>query len=499
LEGIFKKLEIGIIQAFRRAMKIAFIQNFTSQQFGIMYISAVLKEHHHTAEVFVEGLERNLIESLCDSNPDIVGFTCITGEQRWVEGRAYEIKKALNVPIIVGGPHPTYFPEMIEIDNIDMICRGEGEFAVLDLLNRLEENEEYGDILNLWVKRDGQIYKNELRPLLNDINLLPFPDRGIYKKYLFMNQLTEMSASFSRGCPYDCTFCYNATKKKLYDCSAAYVRTRSVTNAIMELKRSLNDNSRIRSIMVADDDIAFDRGWLAEFCKGYKSEVSLPFFASIRASFVTEDNIRRLKEANCYCLAIGVETGNYLLRKNILGKDISNKTYIEAGNLIKKYGIKLRTSNMFFIPGETIKNSFETLELNILMKSDYPWAYLLQPFPGTAIYDYAVKNGYLDRDFSFDEIDPLGLTNSPIKLRDAKKITVVQRLFYYGVKIPGLKFFLKVLIYIPNNLFFDLLHRIILIISYASCHRMNLFRALKMALDAKTVQERGKIRRASLP
>lgn len=490
MEGVFEEPKIGIIQTFGRAVKIAFIQNLTGQQFGIMYISAVLKEHNHEAEVFVEGLEANLIESLLKANPDVVGFTCITGGQRWVKKRAHEIKEVLNVPIIVGGSHPTYFPEMVEADNIDMICRGEGEYAVLELLNRLEEKKECNDILNLWVKKDGRIYKNELRPLVKDIDLLPFPDRGIYKKYPFLSQLTEMPANFSRGCPYNCTFCYNSSKKKLYNCDSGYVRTRSVAKAIIELQQALNDNKRIKSIMVVDDEIAFDKKWFAEFCREYKSKINLPFFASIRANFATEDNIRRFKEANCRCLSVGVETGNYLLRKKILGKNISNETYIEAAGIIKKYGIKLRTSNMFFIPGETIKDSFETLELNIRMKSDYPWAFMLQPFPRTDIYDYALENGYLDKDFSFDEVDSLGLTESPIKLRDGRKILVVHRLFYYGVKIPGFKFFLRALIYIPNNLLFDLLHRVVVVFIYISYHRLGILSVLKMAHDARTAQKR---------
>ncbi len=479
-------------------MRIAFIQNFLGQHFGIMYISALLKEHHHTAEVFIEGLEKELIKSLCDSRPDIVGFTLITGEGGWVKNRARQIKEVLDVPIIVGGSHPTYFPEMINGDDIDMICRGEGEYAVLELLNKLEQQEEHNDILNLWVKQKGRVYKNEMRSLLRDLDSLPFPDRDIYKKYPFIDRSTELPASFSRGCPYDCTFCYNAAKKKMYNSSSGYVRLRSVTNSIIELKRTLNTHKGVKSVIVVDDDIALNKEWLNEFCRTYKNEINLPFFASIRANFCTEDNIRRLRQANCHCLVVGVETGNYKIRKDILGKDISNEKYIKAASLIKKYGIRLKTSNMFFLPGETVKNSFETLKLNILMKSDYPWAYALQPYPGTAIYEYAVKHRYLDEGFPFDEIDPLGLTKSPIRLKDGRKILVLQRLFYYGVKAPGFKHLLRTLIYIPNNLFFDLLHQLAILISYASYHRVSLFRTLRVALDAKSKWKQSKKEKVSL-
>lgn len=479
-------------------MKIALVQNLISQHFGIMYLAAVLKERHHKVEVFIEGLEKDLIKSLYESRPNIVGFTCVTGEHRWVEKRARQIKEALGVPIIVGGPHPTFFPEMIEMDNIDIICRGEGEFALLELLDRLERAEGYTDILDLWVKKDGRVYKNKLRPLLEDIDLLPFPERDIYKKYLFIDKTTELPANFSRGCPHSCTFCYNSVKKKMYNCDIGYVRARSVTNSIIELQLSLKKCKGIKSIIVVDDDIGLNTKWLTEFCREYKTKIKLPFFASINTNFVTEDNVRKLKEANCHCLAMGVETGNYQMRKNILGKDVPNEKYIKAALLIKKYGIKLRTSNIFFLPGESIKNSFETLELNLLMKSDHPWAYALQPYPRTDIYNYAVENGYLDKDFSFDEMDPLGLVESPINSPDKRKILVMQRLFYYGVKVPGFKFFLRAFIYFPNNLFFDLLQQFALLISYASYHRVSLFRALRIALDAKAVLKRSKSVMANL-
>ena len=478
-------------------MKLAFIQNCTGQHFGIMYIAAVLKENNHSVEVFVESLEKDIIKGLCRSRPDIVGFTLVTGEQGWVMERAGQIKKVLDIPVVAGGSYPTYFPEMIEADNIDIICRGEGEFAVLELMDRMQRREEYNDILNLWVKKNGKVYKNEVRPLLKDINLLPFPGRDIYKKYPFIDRSSEIPASFSRGCPYDCTFCYNASKKEIYNFSTSYVRPRTVKNAIAELKRLLDDNKGLRSIAVVDDEIVFNKEWLAEFCTAYKSEINLPFIASTRANFVTEDNIRRLKEANCSCLAVGVETGNYELRRNILGKDIPNETYIEAARIIKKYGIKLRTSNMFFIPDETVDNSFETVDLNILMKSDYPWGFMLQPFPRTAIYDYAVKRGYLEKDFSFEDIDSLGMTRSPIRLKDAGKILIIQRLFYYGVKISGFKYLLHVFILMPNNIFFDLLQKISIVINYSSSHRINFFRTLKLAIHAMTSQK--KFRRKNRP
>ena len=179
-------------------------------------------------------------------------------------------------------------------------------------------------------------------------------------------------------------------------------------------------------------------------------------------------------------MTIGLESGNAEMRNNILKKDISNETYLLAARFIKENGIKLRTSNIIFLPGETIEMGFETLWLNKKMKVNYAWVYPLQPYPGTEIYQYAVENGFLDKEFSFDDIDPLGMLKSPLerKLKDGKKLKVLHRLFYYGVKIPGFVYLLKLLVYFPNNFIFEFLLRFSLLINYAKFHEISLFRAL---------------------
>jgi len=244
--------------------------------------------------------------------------------------------------------------------------------------------------------------------------------------------------------------------------------------------------------MFADDNLGLDAGWFDEFCKKYKEANGPPFLDSIRADFINEERVKKLKDANCFCLTIGLESGNFEMRKKILKKNIPDEVYIEAAELIRGSGIKLRTSNMCFLPGETIDMVFETLALNRKMKVDYAWLYPLQPYPGTEIYRYSVENGFLDKNFSFDDIDTLGILESPleIKLKDGKKIKVLHRLFYYGVKIPGFINILKLLVYIPNNYVFELFHRLSVLMTYASYHRVSLFRALRVAMLADKAGKR---------
>jgi radical SAM superfamily enzyme YgiQ (UPF0313 family) len=472
-------------------MKIVFVQNLLVPYFGITYISAVLKKYGYETDVFIEGLHDDIVKDICDAKPDLVGFTCNTGEQRWVERRAAEIKKYSKAPIIVGGPHPTYFPEMIEMDNIDIICRGDGEGVVLELVNRLRDRKDISDIRGLWVKQCDKIYKNEVAVLEENLDNFPFPDRDLYDKYEFFKKETSMQVCISRGCPFSCTFCYNASKKELY-AGQKVVRRRSVDNIISEIKFLLEKYPRMDTVIFNDDNLGLSPEWFDEFFKKYADINGPPFLGSIRADFINEDRVKKLREAKCFCLSVGVESGNFEMRKQILKKNIPDGVYIKAAKLIKDGGIKLRTSNMCFLPGETIKMAFETLLLNRKMRADYPWLYPLQPYPRTEIYRYSVENGFLDKNFSFDNIDPLGLLQSPLepKLKDGGKIKVLHRFFYYGVKIPGFANLLKLLVYVPNNFVFDFFHRLSILMTYASYHRVSLFRALVVALQANRVEKR---------
>lgn len=472
-------------------MKITFVQNFLGPHFGIMYISAVLRQNGHSTDVLIEGLHKEIVKDVCETKPDIVGFTCITGEHRWVEKLAAEIKKYLDVPIIVGGPHPTFFPQMIKMKNIDIICRGDGEMAVLELMNRLKNKENINDTPGLWVKDGDKIYQNNPVLLVEDIDQFPFPDRDIYDKYDFFRRETEIPVCLSRGCPFSCTFCYNAAKRQLYP-GQKVVRVRNVDSIISEIKLLFQKCPHIKSIIFNDDNLGLNPAWFDEFCEKYSQLNGPSFFASIRADFINKERVEKLKKAKCFCLSIGVESGNSEIRKIILKKDISNEVYINAAKLIKESGIKLRTSNMMFLPGETIGMAWETLFLNKKMRVDYPWVYALQPYPGTEIYQYAIENGFLDKNFSFDDIDVLGLLEGPIisKPKDRNKIKVLQRLFYYGVKVPCADYLLKLLIFIPNNFIFDFFHRFGMLISYADYHQVNIFRALKIALQAGSVKKR---------
>ena len=234
--------------------------------------------------------------------------------------------------------------------------------------------------------------------LVENMDTLPFADRTLYDKYDFFKKETELPICVSRGCPYNCTFCYNAIKES-YTRDKKMVRIRSVDNIISEITTLLKRYPQTKSIIFNDDNFGIDPKWFDEFCEKYKELMVYRFFASIRADFINEERVKKLKNANCFCLSVGVESGDPELRKYILHKSITNETCLNAAKIMKKYGIKIRTSNMVFLPEETIEKAFSTVLLNKKMKVDFPWAYALQPYPGTDIYKYSIEKGFWTKIF----------------------------------------------------------------------------------------------------
>lgn len=480
-------------------MNIAFLQDTVNQSIGLMYLSSLVKKDGHTCRLFVEPLETDFLSEIFKFKPDIVGIGVITGAHHWALKVSEEIKKRCkDILIILGGPHPTYFPQIIEHKYIDIVARGEAEISFPELVRRIEYGKDYRDIQGLWIKKNGVIYKNDVSPLVEDLSSLPHPDHYLYLEYEFYRHQTEIPFNTMRGCPYRCSYCYNHVKAALYRGKGKYVRIRDVDDVISEMEFARSIYPNMKSVILYDDIIGIDKLWLKEFCQVYAERINLPWFTSIRADLVDEFVIDNLKGTNCFCLSLGVETGDEELRTMVLGKKIPNSTYIRAVKLLRTAHIKIRTSNMFFLPGEDFFKALKTVDLNRKMKVDFAWVYTLQPYPGTEIYDYAIKYGYLSSSFQFDDIDPLGLINPIIEVKDKNKILVLHRLFHYCVHSNFIRFIIKILVLIPHNPIFDVAYYYSLILSYARYHQVSILRAFKVALSnyrmAKKVMRRRKIK-----
>jgi len=444
--------------------KVAFVQNLDFEYLGVMYLSAVLKKYNHQTEVFIGSDAKKLAKEIKNYSPDLVGFPCTTGLHNWCLNVAQEIKKTIPAKIIFGGPHPTFFPEMIEHSAVDIICRGEGEGAVLDIANSIDKDEDYLQTLNCWFSVNGKVIKNDVRPLIQDLDKLPFPDRDVYEnKYSYLKSSQKIIIA-GRGCPFNCSYCFNKALREIYLHKGAYVRRRSVDNTLKEID-SLKSKENVRSIYFQDDTFFFNKDWLKEFSLEYRRKFNLTYICLLRIENIDEETVKLLKDSHCKNVFFGLESGSEELRFKCLKRRISDAQIIEAARLLKKYKIKFRTYNMLGLPGETIEDAFKTVGINTRIGTDYPWCSLLYPFPGTEICSLAREQNLIS-----DGLDSGAhisfFKSSVIKSKYQNEFANLQKLFFFAVKFPQLNRIIKKLIRVRPNFMFDLLF----LVSYAWCY-----------------------------
>lgn len=438
-------------------MKILFINYSGFISFGLMHLTSILKENGFVASLIIPRNDQELLEEVDKVKPDLIGFSCTTGIHNWALEKARLIKEKFDIPIILGGPHPTFCPEIINEDGIDMVCLGEGEEALLELMKKMQYNEDIANIKNIWLKRDGKIFKNFLRPLVQDLDTLPIGDRELYYgRYAYLRKSLVKNFIAGRGCPFSCIFCANQGYQKLYAGLGSYIRLRSVDNFLKEIKL-VKDKYGFRRIYFSDDTFILNKAWLEDFCKKYKQEINTPFIAQIRADLIDEDIIKFLKEAGCCGVTMGIETGSEYLRNKILKKNVTDQDIIKAALIIKKQGLRLKTFNMICLPAETIEDGFKTVEINHKIKADLVAIGFAQPYPATELLDYAKKENYLDKDYNPSQMDVNSRNSSPFILKDKKEL---EGLLFWApllAKFYFLKSIIRLLIKCKRNVIFEII------------------------------------------
>lgn len=440
-------------------MKIAFIikKLSISDPLGIQYLSAALKKAGHQTYLICSAKE-NLFEKLKDIKPDIVAYSITTGTHQEMILLNNKIKKNFGIYSIFGGPHPTFYPEIIKEESIDAICIGEGEEAFVEFVNKLEAGKSVDKIKNFWIKKKGKIIKNHLRNLNENLNDLQFPDRElIYRKDPFLKEIKIKRFMASRGCPFKCTYCFNRHYNELYKNKGRVVRHRSVSNVIKEIKE-VRDRYPLETVKFIDDTFNIDKEWLKEFCEEYKREINLPFICNIRSDLLTAEMVHQLKEANCIIVYMGIETGDEKIRKEILERNMGNEQILNACRMLRKKKIKIVSQNMLGLPGETLENSFESILFNSKCKVDFPGFSIFQPYPKTVLADYAIAHGFFDNNFENSNPDYLHKTILKMKSEEKNKLENLNNFSTLLAMLPILYPLIYVLIKFPKNKIYNLVH-----------------------------------------
>jgi len=385
-----------------------------SASIGIQYLSAILKQNGHKVELlFDPGLDDNLfikcrflhklncydklLEKAHRFSPDLIAFSVPSNLYPFVKRMAALLKKDLKTPIIAGGPHPTILPEHVLADeNIDMICIGEGDYALLELADKMEKDRDIYSIENIWFKKDGKILKNKVRPLIENLDILPFPDKELFYNYGVFEELVPALAS--RGCPFQCTFCANHAYQKMYKGKGKYVRMRSVDNLIEELKEDIRRIKGLKYFVFYDDTFTLDHKWLEEFSKKYRKQIGIPFDCCAHPSTVDERIVSYLKEANCYKVFLGIDSGDDRIRRQIMKRYVSQEQIVRSARLIKSKGIKLTVSAIFGFPDEDESAMWKTAKLTSDTRPNSTSSYIFYPYYGTDAFEHSRAKGYLNEE-----------------------------------------------------------------------------------------------------
>jgi len=393
---------------------------------GIGILSAVLKKNGYETDMLYIDEHINddiLLSHIGNYDPHLIAFSVVTAQWQFVQKFAAVIKTKFKAPILCGGAHPTFDPEdTISDPSINMVCVGEGEYPLLDVLDRMKNGGDLSSIPNIWVKNDeGQVFKNPVRELIADLDSLPFTDRSIMDYQEVINKSnTEPVIMSSRGCPYNCTFCSNSAIKALYRGKGRYVRQRSPENVIAEI-RAMREKYEFNTLNFYDECFGYNKKWIMRFCELYKAEFRYPFGCFIRAEASDAETFEMMADAGLSLIYLGVESGNEHLRKNVMNRKVDDSRIIKACREAQAAGIQVWTFNIVGIPGETVETIDEAMNLNRLINPHFVSVSIFQPLAGTKLYDVCVENNYIQRDYKGSFYDDTVLTLPTITHEDLLK------------------------------------------------------------------------------
>ena len=326
------------------------------------------------------------------------------------------IKTRFKVPVIWGGAHPTIDPENC-IKHTDMICVGEGFDALLELSQRILQGNPYDDIKNLWVNNGAGIIRNEIRPLLTDLDILPPASFDAENKFYIGDGRLQQDKNIDYfgfgftddplktvhqtmtafGCPMECSFCINALTHDKF-------RRRSVSHVINELMEAKQKNPNLQTVFFWDNIFHINKKWCLEFARQYREKVKLPFFAYSHPLFVDEEILVALRRAGWWVTVMGIQSGCFNLRKGVYNRNESNEQMLEAARRLNKLKEIKRPAKIFRIYYDYVKNNpmegklelKESLELILKLPKEFVFqAFNLSFFPNYLITRIFLEKGFI--------------------------------------------------------------------------------------------------------
>jgi radical SAM superfamily enzyme YgiQ (UPF0313 family) len=372
---------------------------------GICYLAAMLEKENYEVSLTDAEAERltnnDLVEKVAATKSDIFCFTCTTPMVASVKRTAEALKNKLpDSKIIVGGPHVTAVPEdLFKEKYIDIAVIGEGEYTIVELTKLIEEKKSLKCCKGIVFKEDGKVIKTEPRPLIEDVNALPFPARHLlkiakYKHATIVRHKTKVNYTniiSSRGCPFKCIFCGSRTT------FGGVVRFRDPKLVVDEMEECYNKYD-IGMFGFSDDTLTLKKEHIVGICNEIiRRKLGIVWFAQARVNTVDKEMLELMKKAGCEAIHYGYESGSQEILNNIK-KGITLQQSIDATKITKEVGIKIHGYFMIGNPGETKETIRKTIDFAKELDPDTAQFTIATPFPGTELYEI-----FMHQDHDFKE------------------------------------------------------------------------------------------------
>ncbi|MEN6627787.1 MAG: radical SAM protein [Candidatus Sumerlaeia bacterium] len=358
-----------------------------------------------------------LVKLVKELDPLFVGLNVFSVHAQLAAQISDRIRRETGTLIVWGGPHPTVSPESC-LTHADAVCIGEGEDALIELAVALREERPFQHVRNLWFKHGAEVVRNQLRPLISDLDTIPFPtladdqmhyiDHGRAQSPPPPGQTYAYPIMSSRGCPFRCTFCLHQPLRELYKGLGPYLRRHSAGYVIEELRRGRGRYPNLVDVHFWDDIFTLDERWLREFTEIYRAEIGVPFICYCHPLVAQRPALEMLKRAGVKVMTMGVQTGSARIRKEFYHRRESNEDVIAAASALRRHGIEYCIDLILDNPLETFEDHQVTLEL--LLRLPRPFLLSCESlayYPGYALTRTLLERGAIGR----DDIEDVRLMN----------------------------------------------------------------------------------------
>ncbi|OGR68449.1 MAG: hypothetical protein A2081_04740 [Elusimicrobia bacterium GWC2_61_19] len=373
---------------------------------GIGYIAAVLLQLGHDVKIIdapARGcFDDDVVRETLAWGAEAAGISAMTASADSAYSVASALRAASPMPIIMGGPHSVCFPEKVLADcpAVDISVFGEGETVMAALNGWLADKGSLAGVDGICYRdENGNVVRNKLGESIADLDSIPSPawhlyDFSLYRSLPGQNRAFPVAPLItSRGCPYRCTFCFQAGNK-----SARY-RRHSPQRIVSEIE-NLYKNFGIREVMFWDDTFAMNIDWMETFCAGLKAKVRLPWSCYGRVNTVSEKMLKLMAGAGCWNIFYGYETGSQKML-DLIQKGTTIEQCVAATKWARRAGLQIRASFMLALPGETPEMARQTIAFAIQLDPDYVQFLPTYPEYGTVLYEQALKEGKITRGLEY--------------------------------------------------------------------------------------------------